>query len=478
MNANQSLLIAAGFIIQAFVISPLGYGQDPEMDGGCPGTLGRPSEAVISPAPYTLRFEDFADEIPEFDSIPLPLSRPIEDQIDLPAAVAKYDELAKQRPKHWPTKLLLGKLLLRKAKQDDHLPSYLEAHDTLEDACKLAPNSTAAQIAFGQCCLAVHEFQTAWDIAEHISKRSPQAADTALVLALKFDAALELGDLVNAQSTADRLLRIEPSPPVKARVARLAELQGNPEVSIRLLRESAKELADSTDDVASIAWYRWRIGSIMLDAGRTQDAFTEFVSALELDPSHSESRVGLAHVYFAQNQIELAKQELVEASKSEAPTIVALLGDLLAHQGRTAEAESLWVKARAIMAEEAEYAQVAHSREVAIFLADHQRELELATNLANLNLEQRRDATAWDCRAWVAFRSGELEIADTAMEKALSASAPQPLTLFHAALIANAGGKRQVASEYVAQIRDINPAFSITHATAFAELCRDLQATH
>ncbi|MCA9130038.1 MAG: tetratricopeptide repeat protein, partial [Planctomycetales bacterium] len=363
--------------------------------------------------PYAVSFEDFQWQEPA-ELVVLPASKPLGEPIDLAAAINLLQERVLDRPKDVVSCTILGELFLRKAKEQDDLPSYAASVEQLRYSLSLNPSYVPAKRALASSLMAVHRFEEALVLATQLDRERPSQPAT---LATLFDCQLELGNYAAAHELLGRLIVLERTAPVLARAARLKELGGDAGSAIALLEEAVSE---TSEESPIYAWLRWRMGCINFAAGRSNDALKDFKQSLDSQPHYEPANVGLAKVLFLEGDGKQALSILEDIALSEAPPVVALLGDVLAALGHTQRAEAVWQHAEELMEEESHIAQAAHAREYAMFLADHRRRPELALELANIDLAQRADPFAWDAKAWVLYRMGRYDDASGAIEHALA----------------------------------------------------------
>ena len=77
--------------------------------------------------------------------------------------------------------------------------------------------------------------------------------------------------------------------------------------------------------------------------------------------------------------------------------------------------------------------------------------------MARQDLELRRDIHAYDTLAWVCFKKGMLAEAEPTMQKALARGTREASLLYHAGMIARAGGDPERAKDCFTRAREINP---------------------
>jgi tetratricopeptide (TPR) repeat protein len=82
------------------------------------------------------------------------------------------------------------------------------------------------------------------------------------------------------------------------------------------------------------------------------------------------------------------------------------------------------------------------NRNLAIIYADHDWNVARALELAQAELEVRRDIYTYDALAWALYKNHKYQEADEAMAKALRFHSPEPNFYMHARLIAQALGRK------------------------------------
>jgi tetratricopeptide (TPR) repeat protein len=157
------------------------------------------------------------------------------------------------------------------------------------------------------------------------------------------------------------------------------------------------------------------------------------------------------------------------------PLFISELGDLYAISGNQAEAEKQYalVKYIGLLGH---INQVLHNRDLALFGADHDRDLVEALDLAQKELEVRHDVYTWDALAWALYKNGKMTDAANASEKALKFGTRDPLLLFHSAMIAEGLGHREKARSEMKEALQINPHFHLIYANTAQQRLAKLEA--
>jgi tetratricopeptide (TPR) repeat protein len=92
--------------------------------------------------------------------------------------------------------------------------------------------------------------------------------------------------------------------------------------------------------------------------------------------------------------------------------------------------------------------------------ADENRNLHRALQLAQAELETRKDVYTYDALSWVLFRGGHQQEAEEASAKSLAMHTPEPMFLYHAGIIAIAGDRADQGRELLNQALALNPSFA------------------
>jgi tetratricopeptide (TPR) repeat protein len=99
--------------------------------------------------------------------------------------------------------------------------------------------------------------------------------------------------------------------------------------------------------------------------------------------------------------------------------------------------------------------------EMALFDADHDRNLDEALKQARAAYEKRASIRTADVLAWTLYKTGNAAEAQKYSQESLHLGTRDSLLLFHAGMIESALGNRDAAIAYLQQALTINPHFSI-----------------
>jgi tetratricopeptide (TPR) repeat protein len=350
----------------------------------------------------------------------------------------------------------LGQLEIERARLTGDVDSYARAAQALERAMALAPDSDDPRALLASVRFTTHDFTGALELATEIYEEDR----TLGALAVRGDAALELGRYQDAADDYQVLAGALPDASTSlVRLSRLAFVQGDAARSAALAADAERAAAKEGTFGASRSWYAAYQGRLALDAGRYDEATAHFKRAVELAPDYHVALAGLASARAAEGRtadaIELYERAVAMVPD---PASLAALGDLYATTGRTRAASDRYATVEAIATLQAENRQL-YDRQLALFWADHDGDLDAALDIAERGLETRRDVYGYDVLGWVLFRMGRFEEAREASDQSLAMGTSDARLWFHAGMISEALGDDDRARDELGRAIDLHPNF-------------------
>jgi tetratricopeptide (TPR) repeat protein len=344
---------------------------------------------------------------------------------------------------------------------DDH-SGFRKAEGGLRSVLKSNPTSVAARTQLGSVLLAQHKFSEALAESNRVLATNNQAASA---LAIKGDAEVELGRYSSAASSYEALGRIEKNAAVFVRQAQLAELTGDTDRAFALLGQAYADAIEADLSAESQAWYELRMATFHHKCGRPENAKRHYNEALNFVPDYGPAMLGKARLLAASESLEDAETLLRKAvAQHGEPPMMAELGTVLALLGTAPESKTWLDKAESGMREEATTAAEAHYREYSRFLADNERQPELAVEIAEKDLVIRQGVYSYDTLAWAQFRTGRLPEATRNIQQALATGTQDSEIHFHAGMIYDATQESEKARKHFDIALKTNPYFSATFA--------------
>ena len=336
------------------------------------------------------------------------------------------------RPEDVGAAVLLADALIRQIRITGNTGLAIEAETALKRALVEDPANYDANRQLGSLLLSQHRFREAVAVGE--KNRAARPYDP-ISYGIIGDGDLELGDYEQAFAAFDKMMTLRPSAASYARVAYARELQGNLTGAI----ESMKLAADATppDDQEAVAWHHAQVGDLYLRLGKLHEAEAEYILASHAFPGHPFAMMGYARLLAARGEQSGALALLQELAKTApTPDLAARTGDLLAQLGRRDEAERQYA-----LAEAGWRVDAPEPKNLARFLADHDRKIPEAVAIAEKAAAERHDIFTEDALAWSYFKAGRLADAREAMTQARRTGTRDADILAHAKAIDAAAGQ-------------------------------------
>jgi len=367
---------------------------------------------------------------------------------------------------------VLGQLYLQQARETGNVALFQQAEATLERAIALSPNYAAANVTLAAAWYAQHNFTEALELAQQLYQDDPRRTEALMIMG---DAYLALGQYEGAEVAYQELWQREETPPVLARLAHQAELQGDPDIALYLLQRAAGEMLAAGQAKRDMAWYLIRLADLYFKGGQLEDAAEHYETALRLVENYYVALAGLGKVRAAQGRygeaIDLYQRAVAIIPQ---PDFLAALGDLYALNNQPDQAR-LQYDTVAYIGKLAEANEQVYNRQLALFYADHDLHVDQALTLATTELELRQDIYGLDTAAWAHYKNGLLNEAQALIKKAMAWGTRDPMLFYHAGMIAQAQGDSAEAKRLLTEALAINPHFDLLQASVAQTTLKQLQ---
>jgi tetratricopeptide (TPR) repeat protein len=389
---------------------------------------------------------------------------------------------ASLRPRDAKAFAELGATYFQRARETGDVSDYQLAEQALSKSLDLVSADFSADAALGtmaEVCMGEHRFADALTYAQ---KALSLGTGDISPFAIVGDAYADMGEYDKARIAYSRLtprdMTLSPRA-AYARDSRLSYLKfiaGDTAGAIDLMKTAVTEGVGAQLPGENLAWLYYELGEYFTQAGDAPSADSAYLAALNTHPGDYRSLAALAKLRANHGRYDEA---IVLYQKAIAivpmPTFISELGDLYARAGNQAEARKQYALVEYIGLL-GHINQVLHNRDLALFFADHDMKLAEALDLAQRELEVRHDVYTWDVLAWALYKNGKLTEAAEASHKALLFGTRDSLLLFHAGVIAESLGQRDLALSKLKEALQINPHFHLIYANAAQQKLSALEA--
>lgn len=268
------------------------------------------------------------------------------------------------------------------------------------------------------------------------------------------DEECELGRCDDAIATVQAMVDLRPDLTSFSRVSYLRELLGDPAGAEEAMRQAAGAGAGRAENVA---WTQVQLGNLLFGSGDLAGAEAQYAASLDSLDGYVHGLAGLAKTAAARGDYDKAIGLYAQAIQTmPIPEFVIALGDVYEAAGRPEDAARQFALVDAMTAL---YAQngVDTDVELALFGADHGRDLPNALKLATAGYARRASIKTADVLAWTLYQTGNLTEAQARAHEALRLGTTDALMLYHAGMIEAALGHREAARSYLGRALATNP---------------------
>lgn len=372
-----------------------------------------------------------------------------------------YIERGKSLITHAPSEAqgynLLATAYLQKARETGDFGLNARAATAIERSLEVAPNNYDAIKLKAVLLLTCHRFEEALVVAREARRLRP--ADP-MVYGAMVDALVELGRYPEAMDAAKRMLSLRPDTESYARLSYLKSLHGEPDSAIDLMREAVR-LATNREHRA---WCYVHLADELLNRGDVGEALEQYDAALNLMPDYHLALAGKGRAFARSGDLSAAVAFFSLAiERAPLPDVAVALGDVHAKVGRHEEAERQY-RLVEFVETTAEYGSQTYSRVLALFWANHGKNLSRALDIAKRERAVRSDIYTCDLLAWCLFKNGHPDEARKAVVEALRLGTSDALIHYHAGMIFHALGDKRTAARHLARALEINPGFDVLQA--------------
>ncbi len=374
--------------------------------------------------------------------------------------IRTYERLLHASPDDFQLQIGLVTAYLQKTRESADF-SYVGRASSLVNSMleKDGGNFTALRFQ-NEIDLQRHNFRAVAERAESMTKYAP--SDTGSWANLG-DASMELGEYERAGQAYLKMFSLRPGLGSYNRLAYWRFVTGDGKAAVALM-QSAVEAGDPVPE--NTAWCLAELGDMYFKLGNVTEAAQSYSSALEMFPTLHRALAGLGKTEASLGHTETAIQSYKRA-QSIVPLVeyAGALEDLYTASGKQIEAK----EQRELISTIEQIGKVTNektNRNLALLLADHGRDLNLASNLMRAEIEVRPDVYTWDAWSWVLFKGGRIGEAKEASAKAVRLGTPEPVFYYHANKIAIAIGDPNAARLYTDRFTSLNTRFDFAKTMA------------
>jgi tetratricopeptide (TPR) repeat protein len=387
--------------------------------------------------------------------------------------ITYYQQQVRRNPQNAKALHGLGDALIRKARETGD-PSYFNrAEEALKKSLEIAPQNGGALRHLAYVYYSRHEFAPAALYARKAVENNPEDSDSYGVLG---DALLEVGQYAEAQAAYALMIELDESLYSYSRLAGLKSARGDSAGAIDDLRRAIAFGKAAKQPAESVAWTEWQLGAEYFAQGNLPEAEVNYRRSLESFPNYYRALAGLAQVRAAEKKYDEAIALYQKAlGVLPMPEYAVALGEIFEKIGKHDQARRQYELVEYIGKLNA-LNQALYNRELAYFYADRAIKAKEGLELAERELNYRRDIYAYDVLAWNLLRNDRFDEARGAIEKALRLGTKDAKLFYHAGMIYHRLGDLEKSKELLRRALSTNPYFHVLFAEQAAHTIKEIEA--
>lgn len=372
--------------------------------------------------------------------------------------IEQWEKSTKDAPDDADGWVGLAEAYLQKSRETNDPLFYSKMDAALTRAQKLKPDSYTGMKLRSLLHSSRHEFDEAIEWTKKAMEANPQDP---LNYGILGDIYAERGEYEKVEDNYQKMLDLLPGRASYSRASYLAELYGD-ERSARMLMEQAIGAGPRKGEGA--AWCHAYLGHLYFIGGGLPAAQRAYEDSLAAFPGYFHALMGLGKVKAARKEfpaaIETYRKALQSGPHHEA---LAALIEIYTHTGQKERAKEVRAQLGDLQERYRKY-DMDIDFEVAEIDAESGRDLANALKLAKEEVKTHGNVKAYDSLAWIAYLNGDMETAQSAMEKALGIGTQYPVMLYHAGKIREKLGDKQGSIRLYHRALSQCPYFHIRYA--------------
>ena len=382
--------------------------------------------------------------------------------------IALYEGWVAGDPVNTANQTLLAGAYIQKTRETTDF-SYLDRASKIIDRILAAKNDYEALRLRNLIELNRHHFAKVIEYAGEMTRTAPSDPQTWGSLG---DALMESGQYEPARAAFEKMLSIRPNLFSYNRMAYFRFINGDVEGGVAMMTDAVKAGARYPENKS---WCLVELGNMYFKTGRWAEAERAYNEAIELFPSSHAAHAALAGVQAAQGNIPQAIASYKRA-QSITPMVqyAGALHDLYTDAGKKTEARQQ-AEMVDLVAKLEEAAGQKANRTLALIYANQDRNPAKSLELAEADLQVRRDVFTYDAYAWALFKNKRYDEAWKASEKAMKLGTPEAMFYYHAGLIANARAEAAASKQLLEKALKLNPGFDVRQAAIARKVLLSLQ---
>jgi tetratricopeptide (TPR) repeat protein len=376
---------------------------------------------------------------------------------DTSTLIESLREAAGADPEDAQTAVALGDAYYQRSRETGDASFYARADRAYEAALASEPDNVAAISGQATIALARHQFADGLELARRAHRAEP---DLVAPYAALVDGLIENGRYARAGQALERMVALKPNLAAYSRISYFRELHGDLRGASRALRAAVSAGAGT---IEGSAYIRSLLGDFEASRGRYVAAERAYRAALAIDPGYGGPQSGLALLRAGAGKLGAAIVGLREqVGDPPSPDALVELGEVEQAAGRLAAARRHYAQAgdleRQLLTQGSGY-----DAGVTLNEAEH-GDPARAVGYGRRAWRTSPSVSSADAYSWALYRAGRIDAATRLSAEAMRLGSRDPEFLYHAGMIAKAGGRDARAERLLETLLEQAPRFSPLYA--------------
>lgn len=328
-------------------------------------------------------------------------------------------------------KLKLAVAWTKNFKEKSSIQDLLRADSILQTSLDQKLGITSIYQTLASISVTRHNFQDSRKYSQLALREGDQKDVSHFLL---FDAEMELGNYQQAESYLNHF-KDQTSFNYLLRLSKLEDKKGDLDKAVKLM-ERALEKTQANDEL--YVWAISNLADMYGHAGKIDQSYSSYLKALEKNPNHAHSKMGLAWIAYSHDlNLDVARSLLKNTySQKPDPQIKLTLAEI-------AEYEENFELSELLMED---YYELVSSPEYGfmyskyLILIDAEKNSKKAVERALIEIERRATPETYDLLAWSYYKNKQLQKALKIAEEHIVGKTSEPDVLYHLGMIYKANG--------------------------------------
>ena len=340
--------------------------------------------------------------------------------------VAMYSLLAKTKPDNLHYQVLLAGAYVQKTRETTDY-TYLDRADSILDGVLSADSENYEAL----------RLQTETQLEPHLFAKAVESSRRLIQIdgadpwnwGTLGDSYIEIGDYVPAAEAYQKMVSLRPDLASYNRAAHYRFLFDDVPGALAIMKKAIEAGSSSPENVA---WCMVDLGNIYFKTGQTALAQESFTDALRTFKNYHPAYAGLGKVLARAGDLKGAIAAYQRAQEiTPLPDYAAALYGLYKKTGQEAEAKKQ-VELLDVIDKVSRSSGEKANRNLVFAFIDLDIKLDRALELAQGELDFRRDIYSYDALAWALYKNHRYAEAQEYMQKALALGTPEQIFQAHA----------------------------------------------